>query len=184
MKSFADALGIDRLEAGAPAAGEDTHSGSLPAQHGFVATRPAGQADRKLAFATVAVSALIFLGVIPFAKQPLTPVWAFIPSYQAALVVCDLVTAALLFGQARFSRSAALFVLAAGYLFTACLAVSHSLSFPGLLAPAGVLGGGAQSTAWLYMFWHAGLPLFVTASGLLRGASHTRATAESGGVSG
>src|SRR5438128_1832421 len=182
MKSFADALGIDRLEAGAPAAGEDTHSGSLPAQHGFVATRPAGQADCKLAFATVAVSALLFLGAIPFAKQPLAPVWAFIPSYQAALVVCDLVTAALLFGQARFSRSAALFVLASGYLFTACLALSHALSFPGLFAPGGVLGGGTQSTAWLYMFWHAGFPLFVIAYALLRDASHTRATAELGGV--
>ena len=182
MKSFVDALGIDRLEAGAPAAGEDARSVSLPAQHGFVATRPAGQADCKLAFATVAVSALLFLGAIPFAKQPLAPVWAFIPSYQAALVVCDLVTAALLFGQARFSRSAALFVLASGYLFTACLALSHALSFPGLFAPGGVLGGGTQSTAWLYMFWHAGFPLFVTAYALLRGASHTRATAELGGV--
>ncbi|TMH74316.1 MAG: GAF domain-containing protein [Betaproteobacteria bacterium] len=182
MKSFVDALGIDRLEAGAPAAGEDARSVSLPAQHGFVATRPAGQADCKLAFATVAVSALLFLGAIPFAKQPLAPVWAFIPSYQAALVVCDLVTAALLFGQARFSRSAALFVLASGYLFTACLALSHALSFPGLFAPGGVLGGGTQSTAWLYMFWHAGFPLFVIAYALLRGASHTRATAELGGV--
>src|SRR5438132_3480774 len=182
MKSFVDALGIDRLEAGAPAAGEDARSVSLPAQHGFVATRPAGQADCKLAFATVAVSALLFLGAIPFAKQPLAPVWAFIPSYQAALVVCDLVTAALLFGQARFSRSAALFVLASGYLFTACLALSHALSLPGLFAPGGVLGGGTQSTAWLYMFWHAGFPLFVIAYALLRGASHTRATAELGGV--
>src|SRR5437660_1782580 len=158
MKSFATALGIDRLEAGAPAPGEDARPVSLPAQHGFVATRPAGEADRRLALATVAVSTLIFLAAIPFAKQPLTPVWAFIPSYQAALVVCDLVTAALLFGQARFSRSAALFVLAAGYLFTACLAVSHALSFPGLFAPCRVLGGGTQSRASLYMFWHAGFP--------------------------
>ena len=171
MKSFATALGIDRLEAGAPAPGEDARPVSLPAQHGFVATRPAGEADRRLALATVAVSTLIFLAAIPFAKQPLTPVWAFIPSYQAALVVCDLVTAALLFGQARFSRSAALFVLAAGYLFTACLAVTHALSFPGLFAPGGVLGGGTQSTAWLYMFWHAGFPLFVIAYAILKRGS-------------
>jgi signal transduction histidine kinase len=182
MKSFANALGIERLEAGAPAAGEGARSVSLPAEHGFVATRPAAEADRKLAFATVAVSALIFLGAIPFAKQPLTPVWGFIPSYQAALVVCDLVTAALLFGQARFSRSAALFVLAAGYLFTACLAVSHALSFPGLFAPAGVLGGGTQSTAWLYMFWHAGFPLFVIGYALLKRGAEVRATAGFSGL--
>src|SRR2546429_6246351 len=182
MKSLVDALGFGALERGAAAGGEETPPVSLPAQHGFVATRPAAQADRKLASAAVALSALIFLGAIPFAKQPLAPVWAFIPSYQAALVVCDLVTAALLFGQARFSRSAALFVLASGYLFTACLALSHALSFPGLFAPGGVLGGGTQSTAWLYMFWHAGFPLFVIAYALLRDASPTRATAGLGGV--
>ena len=182
MKSSADTLGIDRLEAGAAAAGEDARSVSLPAQHGFVATRPAGQADCKLAFATVAVSALLFLGAIPFAKQPLAPVWAFIPSYQAALVVCDLVTAALLFGQARFSRSAALFVLASGYLFTACLALSHALSFPGLFAPGGVLGGGTQSTAWLYMFWHAGFPLFVIAYARLKRGAEVPPSAAFGGV--
>src|SRR5438094_9492793 len=146
-------------------------SGSQPAAaERFVAARPALDADRKFAFITLAVSATMFLAAIPFAKQPLAPVWAFIPSYQAALVVCDLVTAALLFGQARFSRSAALLVLASGYLFTACLALSHALSFPGLFAPGGVLGGGTQSTAWLYMFWHAGFPLFVIAYALLRGA--------------
>ena len=130
---------------------------------GFIAALPATQADHRLALATVAVSALIFLAAIPFATQPLGQVWAFIPAYQAALVVCDLVTAVLLYGQARFSRSRALFVLASGYLFTAALAVVHALSFPGLFAPRGVLGGGAQSTAWLYMFWHAGFPLSVLA---------------------
>ena len=135
---------------------------------GFVATLAATAADRRLALATVAVSALVFLAAIPFAKQPLGQVWAFIPAYQAALVVCDLVTAVLLYGQARFSRSRALFALASGYLFTAALAVVHALSFPGLFAPSGVLGGGAQSTAWLYMFWHAGFPLTVIAYAVLR----------------
>ena len=103
-------------------------------------------------------------------KEPLAPVWPFIPSYQAALVVCDVITAVLLFGQARFSRSLALLVLAAGYLFTACLAVTHALSFPGLFAPRGLLGAGAQSTAWLYMFWHAGFPLCVIAYAALKRA--------------
>ena len=140
-----------------------TDSGS-----GFVTTLRATAGDRRLALATVAVSALIFLAAIPFAKQPLGQVWAFIPAYQAALVVCDLVTAVMLYGQARFSRSWALFVLAWGYLFTAAIAVVHALSFPGLFAAGGVLGGGAQTTAWLYMFWHAGFPLTVIAYARLR----------------
>src|SRR5439155_287376 len=40
--------------------------------------------------------------------------------------------------------------------------------FPGLFSPTGLLGAGPQSTAWLYMFWHAGFPLLVIAYGLLK----------------
>ncbi len=109
----------------------------------------------------VGVSAAIFLLAIPFAKMQLVPVWAFIPIYESALVVNDMITAVLLFGQFTFLKSRALLVLASGYLFTAFIAVAHALTFPGLFAPTGLLGAGPQSTAWLYMFWHAGFPLFV-----------------------
>jgi signal transduction histidine kinase len=143
---------------------------STAAERAFITSRPAGAADRRLALATVAVSALIFVACIPFATVQLAQVWAFIPAYQSALVVCDLVTAALIFGQARIARSAALIALGAAYLFSACLAVVHALSFPGLLSPGGVLGGGAQTTAWLYMVWHAGFPLLVISYAVLKGA--------------
>jgi PAS domain S-box-containing protein len=145
-----------------------------PEQRSFVTSVLASRGDRGLAFGVVVLSALIFAAAIPFAKRQLSELWAFIPAYQAALVVCDLITAALLFGQARFSRSVPLFILAAGYLFTAALAVAHGLSFPGLFAPGGLLGAGRQSTAWLYMFWHAGFPLFVIAYALLRRAGPLR----------
>src|ERR1051325_9292515 len=133
----------------------------------FITTLPAAPGDQRRAAAVVGVSAALFVALLPFAKQQLPQVWVFIPAYQSALVVCDLVTAALLLGQVRFSRSAPLFVLALAYLFSAALAVIHALSFPGLFAPGGVLGGGAQSTAWLYMFWHAGFPLLVIAYALM-----------------
>src|SRR6185436_9290361 len=102
----------------------------------------------------------------PFAKTPLAPVPAFIPIYQSALVFSDLLTALLLFNQHRILRSRAL--LARAYLFTGFLAVAHTLSFPGLFAAGGLLGAGPQSTAWLYMFWHAGFPLLVIAYALLK----------------
>jgi len=136
----------------------------------FIGTAPASSMHRRLAAGAVAVSALIFVAVIPFAATPLAPLPPFIGVYQAALVVCDLVTAILLFGQARYQRATPLWMLAAGYLFTAGLAVTHTLSFPGLFAPAGLLGASAQSTAWLYMFWHAGFPLFVIAYARLKSA--------------
>ncbi|HWI37488.1 MAG TPA: MASE4 domain-containing protein, partial [Burkholderiales bacterium] len=140
----------------------------------FLTNRLAGAADRKLALTMVAVSTVLFVACIPLAKTPLAQVWAFIPAYQSALVICNLVTAALILGQARIARSAALMALGAAYVFSACLAVMHTLSFPGLFAPGGVLGGGPQTTAWLYMFWHAGFPLGVIGYGYLKGAPPLR----------
>jgi signal transduction histidine kinase len=129
----------------------------------FLSTLPAGRRERRLAFAVLLVSGAIFLALAPFAKRPLGQVWAFIPIYESALVINDLVTAVLLFGQFSILRSRALQVLASAYLFTALMTIAHALTFPGLFAPTGVLGAGPQSTAWLYMFWHAGFPLLVIA---------------------
>jgi signal transduction histidine kinase len=116
----------------------------------------------------VLVSAAVFILLVPFAKVPLSPVWAFIPIYQSALVVNDLITAVLLFGQFAILRSRALLVLAGGYLFTALMAAAHALTFPGLFSSTGLLGAGPQSTAWLYMFWHGGFPLLIGAYALLK----------------
>jgi signal transduction histidine kinase len=134
----------------------------------YVSTISAGPWHRRLALGVVVVSGAIFLGIAPFAKVPLAQVGAFIPIYQTALVVNDVITAVLLFGQYAILRSRALLVLAAGYLFTAGMAAVHTLSFPGLFAPGGLLGAGPQTTAWLYMFWHAGFPLCVVAYALLK----------------
>ena len=48
------------------------------------------------------------------------------------------------------------------------MAVPHALSFPRLFAPDGLIGAGPQTTAWLYMIWHAGFPLAVIGYALLR----------------
>jgi signal transduction histidine kinase len=134
----------------------------------FLSTLPAGRANRRLAAGVVVVSTAIFVLAAPFAQTQLPQVWAFIPIYEAILVINDLITAVLLFGQFTILRSRALLVLAGGYLFTGFLTVSHALTFPGLFSPTGLLGAGAQSTAWLYMVWHGGFPLFVIAYALLK----------------
>ncbi len=129
----------------------------------FVSTLPAERGQTQLAWAVVLVSALVFLALAPFATVQLGPTWVFIPIYQSALIVNDLITAVLLFGQHAILRSRAVLVLAGGYLFTACMAALHALTFPGLFAPGGLLGAGPQSTAWMYIFWHTGFPLVVIA---------------------
>ena len=134
----------------------------------FLATLPAERSDRRLALGAVLISAAIFLSAVPFAKVPIGEVWAFIPIYQSALAINDVITAVLLFGQFAFLRSRAVLALATGYLFTALMAVSHMLTFPGVFAPTGLLGAGPQSTAWMFMFWHGGFPLCVVAYALLK----------------
>lgn len=117
---------------------------------------------------------------MPLAQLPLAPVPAFLPAYQSALVVNDVITAVLLFGQFAILRSRALLVLASAYLFSAFMAVAHALSFPGLFAPTGVLGAGGQTTAWLYFFWHGIFPLLVIAYALFADAGPENGRAEGG----
>ena len=142
---------------------------STPPEHAFVSTLPAGRAERRLALAVVLISLVLFLVAAPFAKLQLGQLWPFIPIYQSALILNDLITAVLLFGQFGFLRARGLLVLAGGYLFTAAMAALHMLSFPGLFAPTGLLGAGPQTTAWLFMFWHGGFPLFVLGYAALTG---------------
>ncbi len=129
----------------------------------FLANLPADRGACGLAAAVVVTSTFIFMVLAPFAKVPLTPLPAFIAVYQSAQLINDLITAVFLIGQSRLERSNALTVLAGAYLFTAVMSGVHALTFPGLFSPTGLLGSGPQTTAWLYMFWHSGFPLFVIA---------------------
>ena len=127
----------------------------------FLSTLTADRRDWHLALAVVLVCGTLFVATAPFARTPLPRVWAFIPTYQAALIVIDSITAIMLFGQFSFLGARALLALAAGYLFSALLAIAHALSFPGLFAPNGLLDAGPQTTAWLYFLWHAGFPVML-----------------------
>jgi signal transduction histidine kinase len=147
---------------------EDNRGDARLLREMFLSTELADRREGRFALAALLVSAVIFLAAAPFAKTPLAVVPAFIPIYESALVICDLITVVLLFGQFSFLRSQALFVLASGYVFTAFMTVSHALTFPGLFSPTGLLGAGPQSTAWVYLFWHGGFPLVVIAYALLK----------------
>lgn len=134
----------------------------------FLSTLRPERSDRRIAWAVFMTSLLVFFIAAPFAKVPLPQIPAFLPIYQSALVINELITAVLLLGQFRILRSRALLVLAGGYLFSATMAVTHALSFPGLFAPTGLLGAGPQTTAWIYFLWHGGFPLFVIGYALLK----------------
>jgi PAS domain S-box-containing protein len=160
------ALEDDLLE---PLAFEPPSTSPAAAHETDLSTLVPGATEHRVAIIIVVSSVLAFVAAAPFARVPLAPVPAFIPGYEAALAINDLITAVLLFGQFAQLRSRALLALASGYLFDALIIVPHALSYPGVFADAGLLGGGSQTTAWLYMLWHGGFPAFVVAYALLDG---------------
>ena len=134
----------------------------------FLSTLPATSRDRTIAAGVVIASAIFFAATLPFSRVPLPAVPAFVASYQSALGINDLITAIFLLSQFSLLRSRALLALASGYMFTAVAAVVHGLTFPNLFAAGGLLNAGQQTTAWLYMVWHGGFPLFVLGYALLK----------------
>jgi signal transduction histidine kinase/CheY-like chemotaxis protein len=182
----APAARAPQARAGAAA---DDHS---PASIALLSTLPISRRERRLALIVVLISVLGFVAAVPFARLPLPKSVAFIPSYESALVIIDLITAVLLFGQFSRQRSYALLALASGYLFDALIIIPHALSFPGVFAETGLLGAGTQTTAWLYIFWHGGFPLFVlsyavlsqreASRGQLQGRERAAIVASIGGV--
>jgi signal transduction histidine kinase len=123
----------------------------------------ASRQQRRLALAIVVALAVAFLATAPFAAVPLLRSDAFIPAYESALVVEDVITAALLYAQFAILRLPSLLVLGAAYLFTGLIVIPHMLTFPGLFSPSGLLGAGPSSAAWLYVAWHVGFPLAMIA---------------------
>jgi diguanylate cyclase (GGDEF)-like protein len=139
----------------------------------FSSTIPAGREQSRPAQVVIVACILIFLATAPFARVALPPVWAFIPSYETVIATNDLITAVLLFGHFRHAGSRDHYILACGFLLAGCLAIAHEAAFPGVFAAAGLFGGGSETVPWLYMFWHASLPVFVIAYAAMKDRAGT-----------
>src|SRR5579859_5304325 len=116
----------------------------------FISSTPAGRGE--WLFATLFLVALFaaFLAAVQYVRVPLAAVPSFIPAYESALFISDLITAVLFLNHFSQVRALAILALAAGYLFDALMIIPHVLTFPGVFTETGLLGAGTQSTAWLY----------------------------------
>lgn len=119
--------------------------------------------QRRIVVAVAVLLLIVTACIAPLGAVQLRPMSGFIPATEAIIIVCDVLIAALLAGQAVTVGSRALLLLAGGFFFDALVIVPHALTFPGAFIPAGLLGAGLQTTAWLYIFWHFGLPAAVIA---------------------
>ena len=126
----------------------------------YLSTLPSTPADRTAVLYAVIGSLLLVLAALPFVRITFPSVPAFIASYQSSLAVVYIITAVLLFSQFAVLRSIGILYLACGYLFTAIAVAGYALTYDGLFANDGLLFPGPETTVWLYLVWHAGLPLF------------------------
>jgi signal transduction histidine kinase len=139
--------------------------GSAPSvaddQHFVLSSLPPTPGQKRLALGIVlGLMVALYLVTGVFGGIQLGAIHSFVAVYTTGMFVTDSITAILLYAQFSILRSRAILVIASGYLFTAFLIVPYVLAFPDVLAPNGVVGG-LQTTAYLYLFWHCGFPLFV-----------------------
>jgi signal transduction histidine kinase/CheY-like chemotaxis protein len=140
----------------------------LKASNTFVAVAPAPLSGKRSALAICIASFVAFCALIPFARVPGPRIEALIPLYDLTFLLANLVTAGFLLVGFSRSRLRAVLVLAGGYLFISLVAVPHMLTFPGVFSRSGLLGAGAQTSAWLDMFRNGVFPLSVICYALLK----------------
>src|SRR3954467_10070011 len=123
-----------------------------------IATMPATDRQTKIAVGIVSVLTIAAAVMAPFASIQVGRIDAFIPVLQTVVSVADLITATLLFAQFSIQPQPALLALASAYIFSGSFAFLQTLAFPGGYAPAGLIGDGPNSPAWIYVLWHTAFP--------------------------
>ena len=131
-----------------------------------IATMPATERQRTIAVGIIILLTIAAAVIAPFASIQVAQVDAFIPVLQTVVSVADLVTAVLLFAQFSIQPQLALLALASGYIFSGSFAFLQTLAFPGAYAPAGLIGDGPNTPAWIYVLWHTTFPAAILAYAL------------------
>ncbi len=116
---------------------------------------------QRSALIAAAVIGVITTLLMPFAADKWPNIPAFVPAYQTALIGAYLVAAYLMYGYFMQLRARAVLWLWGGSVYTAGVLLAQFLSLPNAFVAETRLLGGAQTTIWLWFFWHIG------ASGML-----------------
>src|SRR5882757_11149886 len=136
----------------------------------IIANIPATGQQRAMAVGVAVLLVVAAAVIAPFASIQLGRVDAFIPVLQTALSIADLITAAILFAQYSIQPQRALLALASGYMSSGSFAFLQTLAFPGGYAPAGLIGDGPDSPAWIYVLWHTTFPAAILVYALSKDA--------------
>ena len=134
----------------------------------IIANMPASPRQKAWAVGVAVLLIVAAASIAPFATIQLGQINGFVPVLQTALSLAELITAALLFAQFSIQPQRALLALASGYVFSGSFAFLQTLAFPNGYAPAGVIGNGLDSPAWLYVLWHTVFPAAILVYGFMK----------------
>ena len=111
---------------------------------------------------------LVFAIAAPRAGEPLRVVGPFMPICALTVFTTAVIATFLLVAQFAATGQPVLGAIGGAYAFSALAVALQLLTFPGLFAPAGLFGAGRYTSIWIWVFWHAGFPLFVIVAALIR----------------
>ena len=132
---------------------------------------PAGprvpSAPERRAFVTLTSAYIVgVLAIVPWAGEPGVDDPRVTVVIAAAILLANLGTALLLGAWYRATGRAPLLVLAAGYLYSALMALLHAATFPGALFAQPPFGN-EHTVGWLFSAWRGGVALtYLTAIAL------------------
>ena len=110
----------------------------------------------------VAIGILMLCGAVatPLAMTPVLPIPGFMTAFGAAMIVINILLAAILFSRGAIERRNDATALGTAYLFVAVIFLPLVASFPGGIMP-GSLIGTTISPVWLWLFWHGGFAVAI-----------------------
>ena len=134
---------------------------------------PPDRNETRFAMSIVGLVFVALLVLFPSRNVYVGPIPAFVPAFTAVMIICDLITAAILYAQAAVFRSRALTLLASGFVFSALLFIPYTLTYPGAFSPGGLLGAKLNTTGWIAVCWRLAMPAAIILYAVLKRADAT-----------
>ena len=113
-------------------------------------------------WAGIAITILVLTGAAatPYAALPLLSIPGYMTAFGSAMIVVNILLAALLFSKGAIQQRGDATRLGAAYLFIAVIFIPLVACFPGGIMPGSIIGTPV-SAIWLWSAWHGGFGLYM-----------------------